>query len=76
MPIVGKPLCTSHSKLANEQAIRPLLRYLMTTEVGSRGGEADRAAEWEQSGPSRRGTTGQQVVLMIKDKLRRAKADL
>ena len=34
--------------LANEQAVRPLLRYLMTTEVGGRGGEADRAAEWDQ----------------------------
>ena len=33
--------------LANEQAVRPLLRYLMTTEVESRG-EADRTAEWEQ----------------------------
>ena len=34
--------------LANEQAVTPLLKYLMTTEVGSRGGEADREAEWEQ----------------------------
>ena len=34
--------------LANEQAVAPLLKYLMTTEVGSRGGETDREAEWEQ----------------------------
>ena len=34
--------------IANEQAVRPLLKYLMTTEVGSRGGETDRAAEWKQ----------------------------
>ncbi len=34
--------------LANEQAVAPLLKYLMTTEVGSRGGETDRETEWEQ----------------------------
>lgn len=33
--------------LANEQAVRPLLKYLMTTEAGSRGG-VERAAEWNQ----------------------------
>ena len=36
------------SLLANEQAVEPLLKYLMTTEVGVREGEADRAAEWDQ----------------------------
>ena len=36
--------------LANEQAVTPLLKYLMTTEVGTRGGEADREAEWERRG--------------------------
>ena len=34
--------------LANEQAARPLHKYLMTTEVRGRQGEADRAAEWDQ----------------------------
>ncbi len=34
--------------LANEQAVTPLLKYLMTTEVGSRGGETEKEAEWEQ----------------------------
>lgn len=34
--------------LANEQAITPLLKYLMTTEVGGRGGEMEKEAEWEQ----------------------------
>ena len=34
--------------LASEQAVKPLLGYLMATEVGSRGGDADRAAEWEE----------------------------
>ena len=34
--------------LANEQAVTPLLKYLMTTELGSRGGEADREAKWKQ----------------------------
>ena len=33
--------------LANEQAVEPLHKYLMTTEVGGREGEADRAAEWD-----------------------------
>lgn len=46
----------------------------------SRGGEADRAGRMgAESGPGRRGTTGQQVLLMIKDRFRRAgspKADL
>ena len=36
------------SLLADEQAIRPLLKYLMTTEVGGREGETERAAEWGQ----------------------------
>ena len=36
------------SLLANEQAVTPLLKYLMTTEVGSRGGETEKEAEWEQ----------------------------
>ncbi len=34
--------------LANEQAVKPLLGYLMATGVGGRGGDADREAEWEQ----------------------------
>lgn len=34
--------------LANEQAVRPLLKYLMTTEVGSREGGAERAARWDE----------------------------
>ena len=34
--------------LANEQAVKPLLGYLRATEVGGRGGDADRVAEWEQ----------------------------
>ncbi len=34
--------------LANKQAVAPLLKYLMTTEVGSRDGETDRETEWEQ----------------------------
>lgn len=34
--------------LANEQVVTPLLKHLMTTEVGSRGGEAERIAEREQ----------------------------
>lgn len=34
--------------LANEQAVRPLLKYLMTTKVGCREGEAERVAEWDQ----------------------------
>ena len=32
------------NQLANEQAVRPLLKYLMTTEVGGREGGAERAA--------------------------------
>ena len=28
--------------------MRPLLKYLMTTEAGGREEEADRAAEWDQ----------------------------
>lgn len=28
--------------------IQPLLKYLMTTEVGSREGGAERAAEWDE----------------------------
>ena len=38
----------SANLLANEQAVRPLLGYLMAKEVEGRAGEADRAAEWEQ----------------------------
>ena len=34
--------------LGNEQAVQPLLKYLMTTEVGGREGGAERAVEWEQ----------------------------
>ncbi len=34
--------------LANEQAVQPLLKYLMTTEVGGREGGAEKAVEWEQ----------------------------
>ena len=34
--------------LVNEQAVRPLLEYLMTTEVGGRKGGAERAAECDQ----------------------------
>ena len=34
--------------VANEQAVTPLLKYLMTMEVGTRGGEVDREAEWER----------------------------
>lgn len=34
--------------LADEQAIRPLLKYLMTIAVGGRAGETERAAEWGQ----------------------------
>lgn len=33
---------------SKQQAVRPLLRYLMTTEVGGLAGEAHRAAEWDQ----------------------------
>ena len=36
------------SLLADEQAVRPLLKYLMTTEVGGREGGTERAAEWGQ----------------------------
>lgn len=32
----------------DEQAVRPLLKYQMTTEVGVREGEMERAAEWDQ----------------------------
>lgn len=34
--------------LLNEQAVQPLLKYLMTTEVGGREGGAERAAQWDQ----------------------------
>lgn len=34
--------------LANEQALKPLLRYLMGAEVGGREEEADKAAERDQ----------------------------
>ena len=34
--------------LANEQAVRPLVKYLMTTEVGGREGRVERAVEWDQ----------------------------
>ena len=37
------------SLLADEQAVRSLLKYLMTTEVEGREGETERAAEWGQS---------------------------
>ena len=33
--------------LANEQAVKPLLDYLMATKVGSRGRDAEKEAEWE-----------------------------
>ena len=33
--------------LANEQAVGPLFKYLMTTEVGGQEGEADREEEWD-----------------------------
>ena len=36
------------NQLADEQAIQPLFKYLMTTEVGGREGETERAAEWGQ----------------------------
>lgn len=36
------------SLLANERAIQPLLKYLMTTEVGGREGGAEREADWEK----------------------------
>ena len=32
--------------LANEQAVQPLLKFLMTTEVGHRERGAERATEW------------------------------
>lgn len=41
--------------LANEQAVEPLLKYLMTTEIGGRAGEADEEAECGQS--ARKGGT-------------------
>lgn len=34
--------------LANEKAIQPLLKYLMTTEIGGREGGVERGVEWEQ----------------------------
>ncbi len=34
--------------LGNERAVQPLLKYLMATEVGSREGGAERAAEWDE----------------------------
>lgn len=34
--------------LANEQAVRPLLKYIMTTEVESQEREMERAAGWDQ----------------------------
>ena len=34
--------------LANEQAVRPLLKYLMATEIGGREGEGNGAAESDQ----------------------------
>ena len=34
--------------LANKQAIESLLEFLKNTEVGSREGTAERAAEWRQ----------------------------
>lgn len=34
--------------LANEQAVKPLLGYLMATEVGGRSVDAEKEAEWEQ----------------------------
>lgn len=36
------------NSLANEQVVKPLLGYLMATEVGGRGGDAEKEAEWEQ----------------------------
>ena len=54
------------NRLANEQAIRPLLKYLMTTEVGGREGRAERAAEWDQ----RVDQEGEE--LRIRDRFRRA----
>lgn len=33
---------------ANEQAVRPLLKYLMTSEVGGQEGGSEKAAEWGQ----------------------------
>lgn len=35
-------------RLANKHAVGPLLEFLKNTEVGSREGTAERAAEWGQ----------------------------
>lgn len=35
------------SLLANEQAVRPLLKFLKNTEIGSRDGAVERELEWE-----------------------------
>ena len=34
--------------LANEEAVRPLLKYFVATEIGGREGEEDGAAERDQ----------------------------
>lgn len=35
-------------RLANKHAVRQLLEFLKNTEVGSREGTAERAADWRQ----------------------------
>lgn len=44
--------------VANEQAVRPLLIFSVTTGVGVRE-EADRAAEWDQRADEEVGEGGQ-----------------